>query len=232
MCAPLGDIDKSGGLLRPEAFSALGDYGVSVCICPEEQRHALPDLSALQTRKPFLRVQHGRGFACAANGKGCILRNGEGGRVVKIQIEIAVIRSACGILDTDFSGNGDSIRILGRRNGTEPAIRRCFVIPAIPSRIFLIKGNPMRIEIIIIEMEGFRIAGVLIDFLCIRLHLAGKAEIGISLFFLIIFLIIHRIHRLPCLLRTADIACFIGIAERISIMHIQAEIHRYLLSAV
>ena len=60
MCAPLGDIDKSGGLLRPEAFSALGDYGVSVCICPEEQRHALPDLSALQTRKPFLRVQHGR----------------------------------------------------------------------------------------------------------------------------------------------------------------------------
>ena len=57
MCAPLGDIDKSGGLLRPEAFSALGDYGVSVCICPEEQRHALPDLSALQTRKPFLRVQ-------------------------------------------------------------------------------------------------------------------------------------------------------------------------------
>ena len=94
MCAPLGDIDKSGGLLRPEAFSALGDYGVSVCICPEEQRHALPDLSALQTRKPFLRVQHGRGFACAANGKGCILRNGEGGRVVKIQIEIAVIRSS------------------------------------------------------------------------------------------------------------------------------------------
>ena len=114
MCAPLGNIDKSGGLLRPEAFSALGDYGVSVCICPEEQRHALPDLSALQTGKPFLRVQHGRGFACAANGKGCILRNGEGGRIVKIQIEIAVIRSACGILDTDFSGNGDSIRILGR----------------------------------------------------------------------------------------------------------------------
>lgn len=60
MCAPLGDIDKSGGLFRPEAFSALGNYGVSVCICPEEQRHALPDLSALQTRKPFLRVQHGR----------------------------------------------------------------------------------------------------------------------------------------------------------------------------
>lgn len=113
MCAPLGDIDKSGGLLRPEAFSALGDYGVSVCICPEEQRHALPDLSALQTGKPFLRVQHGRSFACAANGKGCILRNGEGGRIVKIQIEIAVIRSACGILDTDFSGNGDGIRILG-----------------------------------------------------------------------------------------------------------------------
>ena len=67
MCAPLGDIDKSDGLLRPEAFSALGDYGVSVCIFPEEQRHALPDLSALQTGKPFLRVQHGRGFACAAN---------------------------------------------------------------------------------------------------------------------------------------------------------------------
>lgn len=30
MCAPLGNIDKSGGLLRPEAFSALGDYGVAV----------------------------------------------------------------------------------------------------------------------------------------------------------------------------------------------------------
>ena len=85
MCAPLGNIDKSGGLLRPEAFSALGDYGVSVCICPEEQCHALPALSALQTGKPFLRVQHGRDFACAANGKGCILRNGEGGRVVKIR---------------------------------------------------------------------------------------------------------------------------------------------------
>ena len=151
MCAPLGDIDKSGGLFRPEAFSALGDYGVSVCIFPEEQRHALPDLSALQTGKPFLRVQHGRGFACAANGKGCILRNGEGGRVVKIQVKIAVIRSACGILDTDFSGNGDGIRILGRCNGTEPAIRRCFVIPTIPSGIFLVKGNPMRIEIIIIS---------------------------------------------------------------------------------
>lgn len=52
MCAPLGNIDKSDGLLRPEAFSALGNYGVSVCIFPEEQRHALPDLSALQTGKP------------------------------------------------------------------------------------------------------------------------------------------------------------------------------------
>ena len=71
----------------------------------------------------------------------------------------------------------------------------------------------MRIEIIIIEMEGFRIAGVLIDFLCIRLHLAGKAEIGISLFFLIIFLIIHSIHRLSRLLCAADIACLIGVAE-------------------
>ena len=139
MCAPLGDIDKSGGLLRPEAFSALGNYGVSVCIFPEEQRHALPDLSALQTGKPFLRVQHGRGFACAANGKGCILRNGEGGRIVKIQIEIAVIRSACGILDTDFSGNGDSIRILGRGNGAEPTIRRCFVIPTVKAGFFFVK---------------------------------------------------------------------------------------------
>ena len=57
MCAPLGDIDKSGGLFRPEAFSALGNYGVSVCIFPEEQRHALPDPSALQTVQRFPRQQ-------------------------------------------------------------------------------------------------------------------------------------------------------------------------------
>ncbi len=70
----------------------------------------------------------------------------------------------------------------------KPAIRRCFVIPTIPSGIFfLVKGNPMRIEIIIIEMEGFRIASILIDFLCICLHLAGEeAEIGICFFFFII----------------------------------------------
>lgn len=232
MCAPLGNIDKSGGLLRPEAFSALGDYGVSVCICPEEQRHALPALSALQTGKPFLRVQHGRDFACAANGKGCILRNGEGGRVVKIQIEIAVIRSACGILDTDFSGNGDGIRILGRGNGAEPAIRRCFVIPTVISRIFLREGNLMRITVIAIQVEGFRIAGILVDFLCIGLHLAGEAEIGICLLFGVIFIIIRLINRLPCLLCAADLACFIGIAERISVFDMQTEIHRYLLSAV
>ena len=71
----------------------------------------------------------------------------------------------------------------------------------------------MRIEIIIIEMEGFRIASILIDFLCICLHLAGEAEIGICFFFFIIFLIIRLIDRLSSLLRALDIACLIGIAE-------------------
>ena len=90
----------------------------------------------------------------------------------------------------------------------------------------------MRITVIAIQVEGFRIAGILVDFLCIGLHLAGEAEIGICLLFGVIFIIIRLINRLPCLLCAADIACFIGIAERISVFDMQTEIHRYLLSAV
>ena len=138
MRAPLGVSTNQAAFFDQKPSLPLGDYGCFRLHLSRRTASRSARPSALQTGKPFLRVQHGRGFACAANGKGCILRNGEGGRIVKIQIEIAVIRSACGILDTDFSGNGDGIRILGRCNGTEPSHPQVFRHTNHPKRDFFL----------------------------------------------------------------------------------------------